>query len=177
MEFRRVLTPARTVPDNRLIKIVVTYEDGELRINESNGRRILYGARRVLHSIDISPLKCVGADKVFCLIRYWDRWHMNFMQAGTPKQMDFLAKHEGFCLNGGYEEICRILDEAGLLVDDGHKYGTEWLSEAVPDEVLKFLFTFEPGTGSSWDDILMDRRLDSDSDSIPEDQLLQIISI
>lgn len=93
MEFQRVLTPARTVPDNHLIKISVTYDNGELRFRGCSSFRIREGECAALRSINISPLKSVGSEKVFRLVEYWDRWNMNHMQAGTPKQMDFLAEH------------------------------------------------------------------------------------
>ncbi len=83
----------------------------------------------------------------------WDRWHLNDMRAGTPKQEEAIrelrrTQHKGY----RYDEACDYLREIGLLVDDGYKYGTSWLTEEVPQDVLRWLFSL-PGEGNSFDEI------------------------
>lgn len=71
----------------------------------------------------------------------WERWHLNDMKAGTIKQEDFLRKKKSE-LNVrrlDYEVACKYLEEAGLLIDNGYKYGTSWLKEELPSEVIAFL--------------------------------------
>lgn len=51
-----------------------------------------------------------------------------------------------------YEKACEYLDSVGLLIDNGYKYGTDWLKEEVPIDVLEWLFTL-PGTGATFSDV------------------------
>lgn len=67
----------------------------------------------------------------------WDRWHLNDIKAGTRAQSEFLdnwLKQSGERYD--YTKVCVALDTAGLLVDRGYKYGSAWLVEVVPAEVL-----------------------------------------
>lgn len=73
----------------------------------------------------------------------WERWHLNDMKAGTPAQMAELEKHtfpEGH--GNHYEWAKGILANAGLFHDhsrNGYTYGTAWLREEVPADVIQFL--------------------------------------
>lgn len=83
----------------------------------------------------------------------WKRWHLNDMRNGTPKQELAVAEYhnrpdlQGKC-KYGYVDLDTIyaeLEKDGLLYDtlpDGtqYKYGSARLFEAVPEEVLKFLY-------------------------------------
>lgn len=79
-------------------------------------------------------------------LEIWRHWHLNKMQAGSPRQQAFLdgwRREHGW---QGYEAECRALEEAGLLVDekltvDGepYRYGSAWLDKPLPAEVLGFL--------------------------------------
>jgi len=71
----------------------------------------------------------------------WDRWHLNDMRAGTPKQEEWLRQHpiEVVYPESHYEKASKLLEEAGLNPDDGYRYGHAWLREEVPAEVLQFL--------------------------------------
>lgn len=85
----------------------------------------------------------------------WKDWHLNDMKAGTPAQMAELAKHTfpGYPTNH-YEWACAILKDAGLyevqtgrevqnangqFVPETYKYGSAWLREDVPQDVIEFL--------------------------------------
>ena len=82
--------------------------------------------------------------KVDEFLQVWERWHLNCLQAGSPRQRAYL---ESKGLNNvGYETACDALKEAGLLIDEeylhnGHpyKYGHAWLQEELPEEVLAFV--------------------------------------
>lgn len=104
------------------------------------------------------------------LLDVWDRWHLNDMRAGTPRQQQHVREHRHeFSTLRFYEDACASLARAGLLVDDevccechqpliaavddvdstycprcvavrsGYKYGTAWLREDVPVDVVEFL--------------------------------------
>lgn len=74
------------------------------------------------------------------LKQVWDRWHLNDMRAGTPAQEDYLR--ENYKERYDYTKASELLREAGLNPDNGHKYGSAWLFEEVPDDVIKFLESF-----------------------------------
>jgi len=40
----------------------------------------------------------------------------------------------------------RFLESHDLLVDDGYKYGSAWLHEEIPEEVLDFLKSLPDAT-------------------------------
>lgn len=70
--------------------------------------------------------------------RVWKRWHLNDMRAGTPAQEEWLRRNPVDRLNH-YENACKALEQAGLNPDNGYRYGTKWLFEKVPDEVIAWL--------------------------------------
>jgi hypothetical protein len=74
------------------------------------------------------------------LLEVWDRWHLNDMRAGTPKQETFLREWRK-TNKGDYSQVCSALEAAGLLIDDGYKYGSAWLKEEVPQDIIQWLFS------------------------------------
>ena len=83
----------------------------------------------------------------------WDRWHLNDMRAGTQRQEEAIREFRKTRLaRCSYDEACEYLSGIGLLVDNGYKYGSSWLTEEVPQDVIRWLFSL-PGNGSSADDI------------------------
>lgn len=68
----------------------------------------------------------------------WDRWHLNHMRAGTSKQEKYLWEHAGE--RDGYTEQLKLLIDVGLNPDsdNGYVYGSQWLYEEVPEDVLQF---------------------------------------
>lgn len=76
----------------------------------------------------------------------WRRWHLNDMRAGTPAQEEATRAHrkqldtaEGRHAFDDYRARCAYLESIGLLVDDGYTYGSSWLVEEVPTDVLEWL--------------------------------------
>lgn len=71
----------------------------------------------------------------------WQRWHLNDMRAGTPRQEAYLRKKNFRVTHyqSYYDEACKALSAAGINPDEGYIYGTKWLTEEVPAEVLDFL--------------------------------------
>lgn len=77
-------------------------------------------------------------------LTYWRRWHLNDMLPGSPAQMDYIRNYE--IIHGDYHYRCKSLSDAGLNPDSGYlyngepyAYGSAWLREDVPEEVLRWL--------------------------------------
>lgn len=79
-------------------------------------------------------------------LRIWRRWHLNDMRPGSPAQREWLRQHPE--VGTDYTERCEALAAAGLNPDPSFPYGAEgkpyaygsaWLTEEVPAEVLDFL--------------------------------------
>ena len=132
---------------------------------------IAFDGRRL--SIQGSGRGCIGQisgelrkliDDKPCILRFsvadvvklcdiWDRWHLNDLRAGTQRQEDALRKYyETNPQKHSYDEACEYLSGVGLLVDNGYKYGSSWLTEEVPQDVIRWLFSL-PGDGNSADDV------------------------
>lgn len=82
------------------------------------------------------------------LIAIWDRWHLNGMRAGSPRQEEWLRNNPVTAVYPAsyYDMAVAALNEAGLQPDAEHlidgrpySYGSAWLHEELPDEVLDFL--------------------------------------
>lgn len=76
----------------------------------------------------------------------WDKWHLNDMKAGSPAQQAWLAANPISDRLNHYKKACHGLADAGLNPDPGYlhngkpyRYGSAWLREEVPAEVLDFL--------------------------------------
>lgn len=71
----------------------------------------------------------------------WDRWHLNRMKAGTPAQEAWLRDHPWDRQRDGdhYTWAEATLAAAGLQPDGDYSYGSAWLAEEVPDEILAWL--------------------------------------
>lgn len=74
------------------------------------------------------------------LYQIWKRWHLNDMRAGTSVQEALLrrAKDKGVDVST-YEKARNYLLGFGLLVDQGHRYGSAWLKEKLPQHVIDYL--------------------------------------
>ncbi len=77
--------------------------------------------------------------EILKLLDIWDRWHLNTMRAGTPRQQEIIRPWLKRNPNKDYTEQCDYLFSHGLLIDDGYKYGTAWLYEPLPDDVITFI--------------------------------------
>lgn len=65
------------------------------------------------------------------LLEIWERHHLNDMRAGTPKQMKALRGK-----NLDYLNAVSYLEELDLAIDDGYSYGSAWLFEEIPNEII-----------------------------------------
>ena len=75
------------------------------------------------------------------LYEIWKRWHLNDMRAGTFVQEEILrqAKVSGVEFNDFYTDACNYLQRFDALIDEGYTYGTAWLKEELPQEVIDYL--------------------------------------
>jgi hypothetical protein len=143
--------------------IKVEYNDGRLSITGVEGPKSNGDAKGGCGQIDMSlreddrstwkynnPWNDEMMDR---LLQVWDDYHLNDMQAGTPKQTEFIKQHKHeFSRLNWYTEACEALSKEGLLYDydyfppdedgekRGYRYGTAWLAIPVPEDVLDFLF-------------------------------------
>ena len=85
------------------------------------------------------PQKAWTTEKVERLAAIWDRWHLNDMRAGSEAQEAWLREHraeyEAQTLDH-YVWAKAELAKAGLQPDNGYSYGSSWMTEEVPLEVL-----------------------------------------
>jgi len=88
------------------------------------------------------------AEKVAEFRAVWDRWHLNDMTAGSPAQEAHLRAHPvAFKYpESHYTKACEALAAAGLNPDPAHlvngkpySYGSAWLREELPAEVVAWL--------------------------------------
>lgn len=122
----------------------IQYKEGNLSISGVEGLLRSGNARggcgQIVMSLTATMFNEYAPDwdvvKVARFLDVWNNWHLNDMQAGTPKQTAYL-KQKGDKLN--YDESKAVLKTAGLEPDDGYRYGSKWLKVDVPDDVLGFL--------------------------------------
>lgn len=81
-----------------------------------------------------------SSDDVEALCDLWDRWHLNDLKAGTDRQTAALASYRAEIEAAGksfdYADACGVLAMLGLHPDRGYRYGSAWLYEPIPDDVL-----------------------------------------
>ena len=88
------------------------------------------------------------------LLDMWDKWHLNDMKAGTPKQNALVDKINPY----SYEKAREVLATANLLIDNGHEYGKSWLIEQLPKDIeqqIESIIDDIKATSASEDDISM----------------------
>ena len=138
----------------------ITYTDGRLFISGVEGPKPggdcigAYGQIDMHlrgHEEDIKPAPGWSIDMLRKFFAVWERWHLNDLTAGSPAQEEFLRTHaaewETYKANAGsipshYTWACKVLATAGLHPDPGHngyRYGSAWLKEEVPEDVLAWL--------------------------------------
>ena len=67
------------------------------------------------------------------IYKYWKKYHLNDLRAGTQQQTKILKK----CLSTDYDDRCKFLKEHDLYVDRGYTYGTMWLTQMIPKDVVR----------------------------------------
>jgi len=64
--------------------------------------------------------------------KYWKEFHLNDLQAGTLSQTEILKN----CESKDYDDRCEFLKKNDLYVDRGYTYGTKWLTQVIPDNIV-----------------------------------------
>lgn len=121
--------------------------DIDLEIN--NGRLsisgVVYEGARLLKSERnlISAGQCLDDAKELLperLVQIWEYWHLNDMRAGTFAQEQALKEvKDSFDRLDWYTQACAYLESIGLLYDNGYKYGSAWLTEELPEDVIEYV--------------------------------------
>ncbi len=132
---------------------------------QSNGNaygscgQIIMSYRTAEERAKIKPAPGWAAESIGRFFDLWGRWHLNDMRAGSPAQRERLA---GLTFPGypasHYEWACAELSAAGLHPDPGYlhngepyAYGSAWLAEDVPADVLAELAAFpEADRSPAW---------------------------
>lgn len=81
-------------------------------------------------------------EKVNMLAFIWENFHLNDMNAGTAIQTFFLENYKKvYGVDVGFGDLEYLLSEAGLNPDPftGHRYGTSWLYNPVPNWAIEWL--------------------------------------
>lgn len=81
------------------------------------------------------------------MLDIWEHWHLNDMQAGSPRQMEFLGKNqEKIDKNDYYQSALQMLKDANLSPDmeylhngKPYEYGTAWLTVELPESVIAMI--------------------------------------
>lgn len=66
--------------------------------------------------------------------------------------MKYLQNHFR-TLRYDYNKAVDVLKKADLYNDDGHRYGSAWIREEVPEDIIKYLFSLPAISGDSWSDV------------------------
>ncbi len=158
--FTKILHPGAVdvgYADGRKVAIfikVIYNDDRELHLTGVEGPRVTGNCAGSAGQIDMHYTskfidEKVRLDKAWTrtqldkLLTVWNRWHLNHMNAGTTVQSAYLRHHR---VNVTYpksqhDQDLDTLKAAGLNPDPdtGYEYGTAWLNEEVPTEVLDWL--------------------------------------
>lgn len=63
----------------------------------------------------------------------WKQYHLNDLKSATRRQAELLKE----CDSYDYSVRKAFLLGKGLLNDNGHRYGSGWLIEIIPDEIIQ----------------------------------------
>lgn len=149
INFKKVVRIGTTAAYGRPVSVFcnIEMEDGNLSITgvegpKSNGDAI-GSCGQIVMSMDIDVITPAPAwDKAMLsqFVNVWKCWHLNDMNAGTPEQKAELAKHKfpGYPLSH-FEWARGVLTAADLQPHNGYSYGSKWLRQEVPAEVVAFL--------------------------------------
>lgn len=155
MDFAKTMIVGHELIGKRREKVWVniSYRDGRLSFTGEFGPRASGNARGSCGQIEMSmpggkgiiPVDPWNQEMVTRLFNLWNRWHLNDMQAGTPKQMEALRDAFG-SQSYSHDQALEVLDNEGILVDRDYlhngkpyRYGSAWLHEDVPEHVLQWL--------------------------------------
>ena len=144
--WTKLVTPTKEY--NRPVFVTIQYKDGRLSITGVEGPDSNGNAHGGAGQIELNPDNNSygwSYEDVKKLKDIWDRWHLNNMRAGSPNQEQWLNNNKdqfpGYPVSH-YEWASQKLSEAGINPDNSHNgylYGSAWLKEEVPQDVLDWL--------------------------------------
>ena len=149
---RYFITIKYKVGDDGRGQLSISSVDGPKRNGDCTGGCGQY--MNPLTNEDRPPLTGWNRDTMRQLAEVWNRWHLNNMRAGCEHQRanwgDVTARVE---TEKGPRPRCQTYPTEhpdGVLTKPcevcGYKYGSEWLYEEVPVNVLKWLQSLPPST-------------------------------
>jgi len=116
----------------------IKYKEGNLSITGVEGPNVYgncHGSCGQIYPVKVDTFaKGWNYGKLAKFNSIWAKWHLNYMQSGTPKQMKAL---KGKDLD--YTKAVEYLTELGIYEDNGYKYGSAWLRVEVPQDAITFL--------------------------------------
>ncbi len=129
--------------DDGNVHVKVTWVDGVLSLVGTEGRNHGGQIDMGLQPEEITPAEGWTREMITTLWAIWKRWHLNDMKAGTPAQQAHLdtLTFPGYPTSyyvWAVEELAKV----GLRRDNGYEYGSKWLREEVPEEVILQLEAF-----------------------------------
>ena len=108
----------------------------------TTGGQINDTLRRLLDEGKLTPVN-MSKEEFRKLLDVWDRWHLNDVRAGTPRQLEVIDQHidetQYKTYDGHYEKSLAILSDYKLRKDGGYEYGSAWLYEPLPQDVIDFV--------------------------------------
>lgn len=151
--FSRIICPAREVGQKgaRRFYIIIELKNEVLHMHG-----IYHGSGQIydkLSDINLIPNDGFDYEDIIKIQQIWKRWHLNDMRAGTPRQEQFIREWK-LSNKYDYEKAREALKKANLLYDNGYEYGSSWLKEKLPLEIIKYLFSFPAICGDSRRDIV-----------------------
>ena len=91
-----------------------------------------------LTSTDIFINAGWNSEMIDKLYDVWEKWHLNDMKSGTPKQEEAIDIWNQ--QNYNYIKTCDYLKSIDLYCDGQVIYGHQWLTEEVPKNIIDWLF-------------------------------------
>lgn len=143
--MNKVISPGIDAEVSRRVFVRVEFEDGRLSLTGVVGP---YRSGNAAGGAgQINPVKVGKLDRFWTeemvakLNEVWERWHLNDMRAGTLAQEEWLRENR---TRVSYPESQYFRDLTDLTVaklnpDAGYTYGSAWLVEKVPAEVIEWL--------------------------------------
>lgn len=97
--------------------------------SQESGGQNLYELLRIIAARRPEPPFTI--DDLASLHRIWKRWHLNAMKAACVHMVGDVVVYE----DNGYGGQ-RISTKLTVCPETGYRYGTKWLVEPLPDDVL-----------------------------------------
>lgn len=76
------------------------------------------------------------------MVEIWKEWHLNDMKAGTPNQEKAIKNWLSSGIRYDYSAACEYLRTQNLYNDNGYVYGTAWLHQDIPENIIEEIKLF-----------------------------------